>query len=170
MRQKFLKESQQKVIHYCHSWLKQQTSIYLRIRMSQRSQRIFQPMYTGCSSLTLNNSLFQISIMALTLYIPSRQSEFTENIDLLDPSVWIHLQQEIRQPLREDIQNDSFPEATKWYQCWKCRVSAPLLISEFCWNAGCCWGSDMSIQYTLAEKFFDSAETSELANRLMSVV
>ena len=57
--------------------------------------------------------------MALTLYIPSRQSEFTENIDLLGPSVWIHLQQEIRQPLREDIQNDSFPEATKWYQCWR---------------------------------------------------
>ena len=150
-------ESQQKVIHYCHysaAWLKQQTSIDLLIRMSQRSQRIFQPMYTGCSSLTLNNSP-----MALTLYIPSRQSEFTENIDLLDPSVWIHLQQEICQPLREDIQNDSFPGATKWYQCWKCRVSAPLLISEFCWNAGCCWGSVMSIQYTLAEKFFDSAGT-----------
>ena len=129
MRLKFMKESQLKVIHYCHywsysaAWLKQQTSIDLQIRMSQRSQIIFQPMYTGCSSLTLNNSLhfskIQISIMALTLYIPSRQSEFIENIDLLGPSVWIRLQQEIRQPLREDIQNDSFPEATKWYQCWK---------------------------------------------------
>ena len=140
MRLKFMKESQQRVIHYCHywtysaAWHRQQTSMDLLIWMSQRSQRIFQPMYTGCSSLTLNNSLhfskIQISIMALTLYIPSRQSEFTENIDLFDPNVWIHLQQEIRQPLRGDIQNDSFPEATKWYQCWRFTTPAYPIISH----------------------------------------
>ena len=140
MRLKFMKKSQERAIHYCHywsystAWHKQETSSDLLIRMSQQSQRIFQPKYTGCSSLTLNNSLhiskIQISIMALTLYIPSRQSEFTENINLLGPSVWIHLQQEIRQPLREDIQNDSFPEANKWYQCWKFTTPAYPIVSH----------------------------------------